>query len=95
MPELSGLRCHPVKSCARIELARAELDRLPGYVLFRLETDSLQKDETGFNRVAAVPAPGVTPSRPLSLPNRWTWALFAFDALFLVALPTFAATTGP
>jgi uncharacterized protein YcbX len=28
MPELSGLRCHPVKSCAGIELARAELDRL-------------------------------------------------------------------
>jgi hypothetical protein len=28
MPELSGLRCYPVKSCGGIELARAELDRL-------------------------------------------------------------------
>jgi uncharacterized protein YcbX len=28
MPELSGIRCHPVKSCAGIELERARLDRL-------------------------------------------------------------------
>jgi hypothetical protein len=69
----------------------AELDRLPGYILFRLDTDQLQKDDTGFNRVAVAPAPGIMPSRPLGLPDRWTWALFAFDALFLVGLPTLAA----
>jgi hypothetical protein len=69
----------------------AELDRLPGYILFRLDTDQLQKDDSGFNRIAATPAPEIVPSRPLSMPDRWTWALFAFDALFLVGLPTLAA----
>jgi hypothetical protein len=69
----------------------AELDRLPGYVFFRLQTDTLRKDDSGFNRIVTAPAPGVVPSRPPSWPDRWTWLLFAFDALFLVALPALAA----
>jgi hypothetical protein len=84
------LGSYHVDQCRQWGAGRTAFHRLPGYILFRLETDTIRKDESGLNRVAVEPAPGITPSRPPSWPNRWTWALFGFDAFFLVGLPALA-----
>jgi hypothetical protein len=83
------LGSYHVDQCRRWGVGRAELQRLPGYIRFRLETDALEKGESGFNRVAVEPALGVIPTRPFvgAWPDRWAWAMFGFDALFLVGLP--------
>jgi hypothetical protein len=75
--------------CLRWGVPVTAVERLPGYVAFRMETDQWVK----FDRAAALrplpPAAGIRPERPLAKANfrSWNWAGFAFEVLLLALVP--------
>jgi hypothetical protein len=78
--------------CRRWGVPWTAIERVPGYVAFRMETDRWEVIGKGAILHPAQPAPGVRPWRPLAGANwrTWNWGEFAFEALALagVALAT-------
>jgi hypothetical protein len=75
--------------CLRWGAPWSAVDRLPGYITFRMETDGWQRMSKGALLRPQQPAPGVRPHRPLAKTNfrSWNWANFAFEALALALVP--------
>jgi hypothetical protein len=81
--------------CLRWGVPWTAIDRLPGYVAFRMETDQWQRMSKGANLCPQQPAPGVRPQRLLAKAQlrSWNWAGFAFEALVLSLVPLATSVT--
>jgi hypothetical protein len=75
--------------CLRWGVAWPAVDRLPGYVAFRMETDWWQRASRGAFLRPRQPQAGVRPARALAAANwrTWSWAGFAFEVLLLAGVP--------
>jgi hypothetical protein len=75
--------------CLRWGVPWTAVDRMPGYVAFRMETDHWQRMSKGALLRPQQPAPGFKPNRPVAKANfrSWNWAGFAFEALALALVP--------
>jgi hypothetical protein len=75
--------------CLRWGAPWAAVERLPGYVAFRMETDDWEMLDRGAVLRPKPPAPGVRPVRALARAHwrTWNWAGFFFEALVLAAAP--------
>ncbi len=75
--------------CLRWGVTWTAVDRLPGYVTFRMETDRWRFEGKGARLVPARPAPGVIPWRGLAGVNFLTmnWGLLLLDVGILLLVP--------
>jgi hypothetical protein len=75
--------------CLRWGVPWVAVERLPGYVAFRMETDDWELLDRGAMLRPQPPAPGVRPVRALAKANwrTWNWAGFFFEALALALAP--------
>ena len=75
--------------CLRWGVPWVAVERLPGYVAFRMETDDWQVVDRGAVLRPKPPAPGVRPVRALAKANwrTWNWGGFFFEALALAVVP--------
>ena len=82
--------------CLRWQIPLTAIERLPGYVAFRMETDSWNWLGKGALLEPMPPQPNIQPHRPLANANLLTlnWGMFLFEtaALALAPLATGIAT---
>lgn len=79
--------------CWRWGVAPSAVDRLPGYIAFRMETDRWQLADRAFALIPRKPAAGDRPNLPLAQVKllSWNWLGFAFETLILALVPLFIA----
>ncbi len=75
--------------CGRWQVPWTALDRLPGYIIFRNETDQMEWMGKAWIQRPLKPAAGVQPVRPLANANlqTWIWGLFFFEASLWAVVP--------
>ena len=75
--------------CLRWQVPPSAIDRLPGYLAFRMETDSWNWQGKGAQLEPLPPQPNIQPLRPLANANLLTlnWAIFLFEAAALALAP--------
>ncbi len=84
--------------CTRWDVPWERLDPLPGYVVFRMETDKLEFTHKWWAVRPEAAMPGVVPSRPLRLQPTWLWLGLLSDLLMLGIIPAvlgFSAAAAP
>jgi hypothetical protein len=85
-----------IDQCVRWGAPWAAVDRLPGYLAFRMETDQWTWFSKGAILTPQVPAAGVQPAAWPSLEGRaaWNWRLFLLETLGVVLAPLATALHG-
>src|SRR5262245_16363097 len=87
-----------IDQCTRWGVSWQRLDRIPGYVVFRMETDRLEFHQKWFLARPEAPKPGIEPSRPLRVQPNWIWLGLLADLLMLGIIPAvlgFSASSAP
>jgi hypothetical protein len=73
--------------CLRWDVPWQRLDRLPGFVVYRLETDRVEFEQKWFVVRPAPAQPGVDPVRPIRLQPSWAFLGLLSDLLMLAIIP--------
>jgi hypothetical protein len=81
-----------IDQCTRWGVGWERLDRLPGYVTFRMETDGWWVPHPKVVTVAPAPVQaGVDPWLAPAVSANWHWAAFLAEVIFFVIAPAVAA----